>query len=75
MDQAMRTKTKSQNLQVFIRVRPQLRSEFGKDIAIDCDKNVFNPLFFFTFLTLKIGKNCEYKHKVKPYSIYIRWSF
>lgn len=43
-DQLSRTKTRSQNLLVFIRVRPFLKGEFGKDAAITCHGNVSNML-------------------------------
>ncbi len=39
--QIPKLKSKPHSLQVFIRVRPLLKSEFGKDTAITCNSKVF----------------------------------
>lgn len=42
-------KSQSQGLKVFIRTRPMIKSEYGKETAITCDPHVTNR--FPPFLT------------------------
>jgi hypothetical protein len=42
-------KSQAQGLKVFVRTRPVIKSEFGKETAITCDPNVTK--LFLPFLT------------------------
>jgi hypothetical protein len=39
-DNSAKSKVKPQNIKVILRVRPPLKSEFGKEIAVSCSENV-----------------------------------
>jgi len=39
-DNTSKGKTKPQNIKVLLRVRPPLKNEFGKEIAVACSENV-----------------------------------
>lgn len=41
--QNSKAKLKSQGLKVFVRTRPVIKSEFGKETAITCEPNVIKP--------------------------------